>query len=956
VTETDSYVHGRGDVLGRILGSKGRAVVVTGDSGVGKSTVLSGAQRISPGLAPPPVAVGAGPGALGRAMSAAVALALALHADDDDGQLRLLRQRMLDAAGQMKDRTAKRAREDLVNLLMDQVRARVGETAAGIIDETRTAWNASDEISLHSRLAALTETDSAQAIAQVASDLAHIADTDVFLALDNVHLLTDEDLRRLRDLVAQPVARVHLRAAYTTVGNGPDEPLSRLTDAGANRVSVRGLDEEAVRSWLAREGISESQAPAVMAVTLGYALHVGDAIRLLSDGEVPGALSDLSQADVVLHGSRRAWDRLSDQDREAALLLLPFAHRPSLDRTSDLLGIEPIRWGVLRQRLREAGVFVDRDDDAWFHELRRQALWQRLDQDARGAVATRLVRWVLTLDSVTYEEVGVLSGVLEQADLEAAVPDDSAKAIAGLSDDAISVAAAVMDLAGLKADEAFVNATGALLRAHERYSAPVDCLPAMRELHKSEAVYLASDDNAAVVTPRWSLAGAVLIAARTLHRTGQVPFQGLGNLAIEVLRSRLGAFRVAGAAVSRFDAAEQSGIAVDLQRQRRDGSLVFGPPPDASLLLALELDGTEIAMTAVYDDTEGRNAAFERLTSVEERVLGGTLKTVLCLRHPLPVVPSRRFVLAAELVLDERLNNRYSTNLRSELTLDSNVHERMERRAQTLKAVRALCSREELLAYDLLEPMGIAWAANDEERGGRRWFNVEAATVAGLDGAHRMADRRASRDDRPYEFMYLAQRAGLRPGQRVTHASWQGGVTPTRSGFLEQLELLVEEAVKYNKQQRRLVLPSDLADVQALVGAALQRRDQDAAELAARVAGLPAYADSKARGMLAIVAPFEDAFGGDLPQFTLATVEFDRLFGDGQRVRLLEDAAGEGLRRTLWEDPAGLCSRYGIAQEGRVVHRGQGELSTVLADLLGHGESEIDTWDLQVSLGAATGR
>lgn len=166
MSEDDGYVYGREVVIRRIVNSEAKAIVVTGDSGVGKSTVLSGAQRISVGLAPTPVPVGAGPGALGRALSAAVTLALAAHVDDE-GQIPLLRERMLAASRRLRRRAGHRVREDLVVLLLDQVRMRIGETAAEMIAETRSAWNESEQDSLQTRLAALTETDAALALAEV---------------------------------------------------------------------------------------------------------------------------------------------------------------------------------------------------------------------------------------------------------------------------------------------------------------------------------------------------------------------------------------------------------------------------------------------------------------------------------------------------------------------------------------------------------------------------------------------------------------------------------------------------------------------------------------------------------------------------------------------------------------------------------------------------------------------
>lgn len=541
--DDDGYVYGREYVLRRIVKSTASAVVITGDSGVGKSTVLRAAQRMSTGFAPPAVPVGAGPGALSRALSSAVTLALAAHIDDA-GQLPVFRERLLAASRKLRHRASERVREDLTNLLIDQVRMRLGETAAEIVAETRSAWNESEQDSIQQRLATLTETDVALALTEVASDLADIADADVLLALDDAHLLGDEDLRRLRDLVAEPTARVRLRVAYTTVGAALDAALTRLQEAGADRVALQGLDEGSVRSWLTREGIDVGHTNGVMVATLGYALHVGDAIRLLRAQDASGSLDDLSQADVVQRGSDRAWAALSNEDRHAVMLLLPFAYHPGAQRISSLLGIDVLRWAVLRERLAEGGVLVQRGNDSWFHGLRRQALWRRIDETTKTVVGTRGIQSILDLESVTYEDVDVVSTLLSHADLDTAVQDESARGIAALSDDAVSVAAAVMDLSGRSVDEAFVPAAGALLRAHERYAAPANSLPAMRELESANAVHLASNERAAVVAPRWSLPASVLIAARTLRRTGYIPFPGLAGFIVEVLRPRLGAWQL----------------------------------------------------------------------------------------------------------------------------------------------------------------------------------------------------------------------------------------------------------------------------------------------------------------------------------------------------------------------------------------------------------------------------
>ncbi len=133
---------------------------------------------------------------------------------------------------------------------------------------------------------------------------------------------------------------------------------------------------------------------------------------------------------------------------------------------------------------------------------------------------------------------------------------------------------------------------------------------------------------------------------------------------------------------------------------------------------------------------------------------------------------------------------------------------------------------------------------------------------------------------------------------------------------------------------------------------AQERRERDAVELAARVSGLPAYEGQAARGVLGIVSPLKDGLGGDFPQFTIATVELDGPLGHGSCARLFIEADEENIRRALWEDPTRLFSRYGVSQERTALGWSSGVLSGALADLLGYGEGEIETWALQMALRA----
>ncbi len=56
--------------------------------------------------------------------------------------------------------------------------------------------------------------------------------------------------------------------------------------------------------------------------------------------------------------------------------------------------------------------------------------------------------------------------------------------------------------------------------------------------------------------------------------------------------------------MGRFHAAEQSRAAVEMKRRGPNGELRLGRTPEAGLLLSLDLDGTEISITVVYETAD----------------------------------------------------------------------------------------------------------------------------------------------------------------------------------------------------------------------------------------------------------------------------------------------------------------------------------------------------------------
>ena len=134
------WVHGREEVLRRLTTSNADCTVLTGDSGIGKSTVLAATQRLTDwALAPPPVRVLSGPASFQLALADAIAGALQILNEDDHG-LRALQQRILGTARRASSVATERLRGQVTDHVLDLVSARYGEATASTLRALKEAW------------------------------------------------------------------------------------------------------------------------------------------------------------------------------------------------------------------------------------------------------------------------------------------------------------------------------------------------------------------------------------------------------------------------------------------------------------------------------------------------------------------------------------------------------------------------------------------------------------------------------------------------------------------------------------------------------------------------------------------------------------------------------------------------------------------------------------------------
>lgn len=374
--------------------------------------------------------------------------------------------------------------------------------------------------------------------------------------------------------------------------------------------------------WLEREGLDVALTKSVADATNGYALHVQDAIRLLREDARSAALEGLSRSDVVARSSDQAWARLSGSAQRACTLLAPYAQPPSRSRLSALLKLDPLDWHRIRSELLASGFFIPRGDEPWFHDLRRRHLWlQGMTQDVRQHVAQITVRTIFQSGAVTHEDMSVVAAMFDETGGRLDLEDPQAAYLCRAQPDVISLCAALMDLSEVSAPDSAIEAV--LLRARDAYGASPDVSSALSQAVDEGLVGLVSGERLERIRGQLSEPASWIVAARAALTSGRLPVPGLASLTVEVLRPALSPFRTVALAVDRFDAADASQIAKQLQRLPEGGVYRLGRTIGPSLLLHVRLGETDVSGAAAYASADARDAALDALRAFRGDLASG---------------------------------------------------------------------------------------------------------------------------------------------------------------------------------------------------------------------------------------------------------------------------------------------------------------------------------------------
>ena len=921
-------------------------LLITGDSGVGKSALL--AEILDEGRARGRVATLAArlqfrPGALQQALLEQLADVTASLVSEIS---------MVQRAGQLIVAAAKQVARDrghelaiaMGKEMLSIVRARLGDDVGNALGDFIRALAAQEEQSLLARLRAAADPDALLTLVSFAAEVAALADgAEVVLGVDDADRLSDPDLRQLADLVNMLPEHVLVCAAHLSATAAQHERIRLLREAGARELPVTGLDERAVGPWLAAEQFDARIAARVQRLTGGYPLFIDDVLAVLARG---GTLGDVTPSERFASNTQDALRQLDLGTARAARMLAAYADPPPQDRLLAVVGVDEFGWAEMSERLVRSRLFATTvGRRPWFHELRRRAVWNALNSAERASAADWALADLLDRYDQTGDPEALVSVALIAADSEQAHGDPMALYALTASPEEVAVAAAVLEIAegvgaGPHPEAPLVMGDSLLVYTRETFLSDGDLLTALRNLADHGLVTVISNEFASVVFPCFTKLAAILMAGRAGAELGRLPIPRLaGSVFRTVVGLRLGQFQVARYGLGTKTIADLSAELPNVRRSPDTFVVVPAQRLPAVLVRGL-VAGQSFYLAATFADTAQREQAAARLTGVTEPFLDDRVIITDVVQHPQSRVPARRFLNAVSQILSVPIHPEFP-RLQAENPVE--FAEAVQRRADTLRLVRALCSQIERYALGLEEPIRLAFANRGDS-------SVVAEIFGGEDGTIKL-DRfpvLSMFGDDPYERYVLREQLGLSWTQRVGRIEGHTGEPSSADPVLESLAALSKKAKMFNSHQPRLDLPLEAQLLQALLEEAGQRCFNDATALSALTFTVSIHPPQPTATLVA-VCPDIPEYGWIPGAHALAGIAVLDSAVDTNAVQVYVSAATtrpdyEQVRQAFREGFAFELPAHGPSgpvPEQHLIYSTYGPADSVLARLLGHRRDDI---------------
>ena len=834
-------IRGRELELEQLLALSSPVVLVTGPPGVGKSGLLeaSGVRFASDPVicaTVSPVELEFRSGTLQASLLGALGMALAAHESSEPLAARWGRI-FKDALDRAADTTAQDMIRGATAVMNGFVRARLGDAAGQALDTFETSLLTAVDEQLARRIEADADPGAMRAFCTLAEQVQILAGGPVVLTLDRGERLSDADFRMLLDMIEMLPASVHVHVGHTRAKPEDEDRLTQLRVAAAAThrssvltvVDLNGLARDVVAGWMSDLGLEPdrqvSGVDEVIRVTAGYPLHVDLALRAIQRG---ASLEQLTGDEALSSMIDQNYRVLDAEDQRVLMLVASFGDPPDVDIVLEVLGIDEQAWAVRQQRLIAARFLVSQvAETAWFHELGRRLLWDRvLSPTQRTAAAGTVVR-VLLAHVASADRVR-LSYCIDLARLAEHTPTTfashaGATAVLALGAGHLAVAGALEELTDEKNPVAFIG--DVVSHARRRFGPVVDDLyDSAEQLGYRKLAFISEDEQNQVLGVSWASREARFLGVgRIFAECGRVPIKGIARAVLNgLLIPHCDPFHLASLGSGHSDLTRLSRELEERQHDREENFVTTHDRP--GILLRPILGSLEFAGAISFNDAASRDRALEALTGpgAPPRLYGEAWNVEEI--YPWPQaepIPARRFAAAAELLTSQNFHHGFSVPNVPDLRPVSSLNEEMELVVRTWRTLAKLSDGLERAVLDLTRPRGIGFfTAGSGVISGEILGRAEAVDLGSLEGlAFGLAARKA-----------LDRGLGLGPDERITRMFYRSDGRP-RNPVPELIKQTHKDLKDFNDAQRvglRINAAMDVDSLTSAILASLNRRQADA--------------------------------------------------------------------------------------------------------------------------------
>lgn len=811
---------GRDKDVAALRSSQATVTVVTGDSGAGKTSVLSAAAADEePGSGRSSlVLIQRRPGALQIALIDSLQRTLLSHAENE-GALDRVGRLLTDALERVADDRLQGLAKSASALIFGFIKDKAGDTVGQALEDVAHQLRSSVEDQLSNRLTATADHDVVAAFIALAAEVQKQIGTPLVLSLDNAERLGEDDMRILLDVVETLPEGVHIRLGLAGTDESATERITQLRAAGAAVVPLDGLPQTAVREWAEAVG-QEVDLDLLMRVTHGLPVYVDAALAHLAAG---GELRDLPIAESFAAQTQQAFNRLDKDVQEACRILSALPEPAPDEEIRELLNCDSSSWLYLQRRLAQVRFFSTVvGQRPWFHEVRRRALWEETLNDAeRSDAARRVITQVRAVIDRGWIEPrhAIALARLGQLDSAFLAEHEKVEAVLALDVQQLRLLASLLEL---ETPDSPVLETGAVLsHARETLGSFGDLASVLRSLADTGLVMLQEQGNASVSAAVWGSHAARLVC---IGRAAEVlPRQPVPRLATRffdsVLGPALGVFHQGQYGVGKPAATRLGKLITELQVSRSD-QLISVEPQRPGLTTRVSADQVALYGCFTFNTSGDRDQAFLTINALPNAQPSIEVVHLAKWPHPDPL-PSTRFEDAWNLVTGKVPSDYQGSPPAAEI---------LQRSARVRNAIRDLSDPITRAALQMEEPTGYVFT----QRNGR----VLHAEVVGLDGVievpHHPASAPQSAFDgfSPYLAVELAQAAGLAPAQHLGTFHWSGPIREDHTlGVVQDTVKALNafnEAQGLATERPRLEVLATAAAISAAVKQSLDRLSADA--------------------------------------------------------------------------------------------------------------------------------